>query len=108
MTSFGGQLAGTYASDDVLPRLARVLGEGVGADRAVVWLGADGELRPVATWPADADLAAPDDFAPMRHTGEELGALSVIMPANDPIDPMKEKLVRDLAARPASCSATCG
>ena len=28
MTSFGGQLAGTYASDDVLPRLARVLGEG--------------------------------------------------------------------------------
>ena len=100
MTTFGGQLAGTYSSDDVLPRLARVLGEGVGADRATVWLRVDDELRPVARWPADADLDASDDFrADVLHTGEELGALSVAMPANDPIDPAKEKLVRDLAAQ---------
>ncbi len=100
MTTFGGQLAGTYSSDDVLPRLARVLGEGVGADRATVWLRVDDELRPVARWPADADLDASDDFrADVVHTGEELGALSVVMPSNDPIDPAKEKLVGDLAAQ---------
>jgi signal transduction histidine kinase len=100
MTTFGGQLAGTYSSDDVLPRLARVLGEGVGADRAIVWLRVDDDLRPVATWPADADLAGPDDVrAEVIHTGEELGALSVAMPPNDPIDPSTEKLVRDLAAQ---------
>ena len=100
MTTFGGQLAGTYSSDDVLPRLARVLGEGVGAERAVVWLRVEGELRPVATWPADTDPAGTDDFrADVLHTGDELGALSVAMPANDPMDPTKEKLVRDLAAQ---------
>jgi signal transduction histidine kinase len=106
MTTFGGQLAGTYSSDDVLPRLARVLGEGVGADRAVVWLRVGDGIRPVASWPADADLADTDDTddtddfrADVIHTGEELGALSVTMPPNDPIDPAKEKLVRDLAAQ---------
>ena len=100
MTTFGGQLAGTYSSDDVLPRLARVLGEGVGAERAMVWLRVEDDLRPVATWPSDADLAGADDFrAEVHHTGEELGALSVAMPANDPMDPNKEKLVRDLAAQ---------
>ena len=30
----------------------------------------------------------------IRHQGERLGALSVTMPANDPMDPAKEKLVR--------------
>jgi signal transduction histidine kinase len=100
MTTFGGQLAGAYSSDDVLPRLARVLGEGVGAERAVVWLRVESELRPVATWPGDADLAEPDDFrADVLHTGEELGALSVTMPANDPIDSAREQLVSDLAAQ---------
>jgi len=100
MTTFGGQLADTYSSDDVLPRLARVLGEGVGAERAVVWLRVEGDLRPVATWPADAGLVAPDDFsADVTHGGEQLGALSVTMPENDPIDPAKEKLVSDLAAQ---------
>ena len=38
MATFGDQLAGTYSADDVLARTARVLGEGVGADRARVWL----------------------------------------------------------------------
>ena len=32
--------------------MVRVLGEGVGADRADVWLAVDGELRDVATWPS--------------------------------------------------------
>ena len=74
MTTFGGQLADTYSSDDVLPRLARVLGEGVGAERAVVWLRVEDELRPVATWPADADLAGPDDFrADVTHRGSSSG-----------------------------------
>ncbi len=36
---------------------------------------------------------------PVFHQGEELGAFSVAMPANDPMDPAKEKLVADLAAQ---------
>jgi len=44
LTEFGENLADTYGAEDVLPRLARVLGEGVGAERARVWLG-DGSAR---------------------------------------------------------------
>jgi signal transduction histidine kinase len=33
------------------------------------------------------------------HHGDELGALAVWMPANDPLDPAREKLVQDLAAQ---------
>ena len=101
LTDFGDRLAGTYAAEDVLPRTARVLGEGVGADRARVWLSVDDELVPVATWSRDGvDPEGVDEHrAEVRHQGERLGALSVAMPANDPMDPAKEKLVADLAAQ---------
>ncbi|HZD16712.1 MAG TPA: histidine kinase, partial [Actinomycetota bacterium] len=94
------QLAGTYAADDVLPRIARVLAEGVGAARARVWLRVDGQMREVASWPADSGDAGPDDAAvEVHHRGELLGALSVAMPANDPLDAVRETLVRDLASQ---------
>jgi signal transduction histidine kinase len=100
LAEFGDQLAETYAADDVLPRTARVLAEGVGAESASVWLAAGDELRPVATWPIDAGRSRSDDHrADVRHQGELLGALSVAMPASDPMDPAKEKLIADLAAQ---------
>ncbi len=100
LSEFGDRLSETYAADDVLPRMARVLAEGVGADRARVWLSAGDELRPVASWPSDADPDRADDSrTEVRHQGELLGALSVAMPPNDPMDPAKEKLVADLAAQ---------
>jgi signal transduction histidine kinase len=34
----------------------------------------------------------------VRHLGELLGAITVEMPANDPINPSKERVIRDLAA----------
>ncbi len=98
LTAFGEQLAGTYSAEDVLPRTARALAEGVGALRARVWLRVDDELRVVACWPPDAPEDAMDDLTTeVLHGGEPLGALSVAMPANDPMDPTKEHLVRDLA-----------
>jgi signal transduction histidine kinase len=98
--AFGDQLAGTYSSDDVLPRVARVLGEGVGADRARVWLRVGEDLRVVAEWPAGVPDDVSDDLTTeVRHQGEELGALSVSMPANDPMDPAKEQLVLHLAGQ---------
>jgi signal transduction histidine kinase len=98
--AFGEQLAGTYSSDDVVPRIARVLAEGVGADRARVWLRVGEDLRVVGRWPADATDDGADDFTTdVRHQGEELGALSVSMPGNDPMDETKEELVRHLAGQ---------
>ena len=98
--AFGEQLAGTYSAGDVLPRIAGVLAEGVGAERARVWLRVGDDRRVVARWPNDAVDAGGDDLTvEVRHQGEELGALSVAMPANDPIDPTKEELVRHLAGQ---------
>jgi signal transduction histidine kinase len=77
------------------------MAEGVGADRARVWLLRGDELTPVASWSRDgADPDRPDDHrAEVRHQGELLGALSVTMPANDPLDPTREKLIGDVAAQ---------
>jgi signal transduction histidine kinase len=100
LTEFGENLAETYGADDVLARLARVLGEGVGAERARVWLGADGTRRVVAAWPPEAPELGDDDLVePVRHQGEVLGALSVTMPPNDPIDAPRAELVGGLAAQ---------
>ena len=100
LATFVDQLSETYSTEDVLPRTARVLAEGVGAERARVWLMVDGGLREVAVWPSDAPSGAADDFsAEVRHQGEQLGSLSVAMPANDPMNPAKEALVQDLAGQ---------
>ena len=100
LTEFGENLADTYGAEDVLPRLARVLGEGVGAERARVWLGAGSARRVVATWAADEQADGEDDLLEnVRHQGQILGALSVRMPANDPIDDSRARLVTDLAAQ---------
>jgi signal transduction histidine kinase len=81
--------------------MARVLGEGTGAEEAVVWLRVGDSLRPTAVWPADvaAPTAPPPDAVDVVHHGDVLGAVSVRMPANDPMNPTKAKLVDDLAAQ---------
>ena len=110
LTSFSGRVGQTYATDDVLPRMAQILAEGVGADAARIWLRVDRVLRPDAAWPSDAEqpdaVTMTEDALPpftgeiavaVRHQGEILGALSVRMPASDPMTPAKEQLVQDLA-----------
>jgi signal transduction histidine kinase len=100
LTTFGNNLADSYAADDVLARIARVLSEGVGAERARVWLGTAPARRVVASWPDDAPIDGADEIVEeVRHRGDVLGALSVRMPASDPIDEPRAKLVADLAAQ---------
>ena len=110
LSDFSDRVGGAYADDDVLPRMAEILGEGTGAGAATVWLRLGPELRPAASWPRDRELEAvavqgktiPDLGEPsfdVEHRGELLGALSVSLPANDPMDPTKERLVRDLASQ---------
>ena len=112
LTDFSHRVGGSYASEDVLPRMARILADAVGARRAVVWLHVGDELRPAGIAPDDGDRPAPvriradaipplpaDTAVEVRDQGELLGALSVSMPANDPINPTRERLVRDLASQ---------
>jgi signal transduction histidine kinase len=112
LTEFSERMGDAYATEDVLPRMAQVLGQGTGAEVARVWLLSGRELRQSAAWPPEAATAEPvaladeDGWAPpgetvvvVRDRGDVLGALSVRMPAADPMNPTKEKLVRDLAAQ---------
>jgi signal transduction histidine kinase len=97
LTEFSGRVGSTYATDDVLPRMAQVLARGAGAASARVLLSVHGERRVAASF---GETANGSDFeVTVTHQGEELGALAVTMPANDPIDPAREKLVHDLAAQ---------
>jgi signal transduction histidine kinase len=99
LTEFSGRVGETYATEDVLPRMAQILGKGAGATCARVLLRVGGELRTVATWPDDAAPGADERSVPVVHQGEELGALAVTMPPNDPLDPSRERLLSDLAAQ---------
>ena len=100
LAQLGRNLAGTYASNDVVSRIAGVLGEGVGARRVRVLVNVGTAMRELSVWPPDAGHETVDDLVvDVRDRGEVLGALAVSMPANDPIDPVREKLIDDLAAQ---------
>jgi signal transduction histidine kinase len=112
LAAFGHRVGETYSADDVLPRMAELLGQATGATSAHVWIAVGDGFRPVASWPADVPADAipnPDaigvdteraaGMAAVRDRGEVLGALSVDMPASDPMSPAKQRIVGDLAAQ---------
>jgi len=114
LSEFSDRMAGTYSTDDVLPRMAEILGQGCGAQRAGVWLRVGTEIRLAASWPDEALAGSPrirligdelpqfdraDHAFPVRHQGELLGALTLAMPATDPMNPARAKLARDVAAQ---------
>jgi signal transduction histidine kinase len=113
LSEFAEHMAGTYSLEDVLPRMARILGEGTGARQARVWLRLGDHIRPAAGWGEpgsdDRPLPALDGELPdiegaskvvaVRHEGDLLGALAVTKPPNDPLTAAEGKLVDDLAAQ---------
>jgi len=114
LSEFSDRLGNTYANEELLPRMARALGEGTGAARADVWVRVGDELRPEAAWPEDAETLSarlaptPEEesavanssmFEPVRHHGELLGALSIEKRPGESLTATEEKLVRDLAAQ---------
>ena len=113
LSEFAGRMGGTYAGEDALPRMARVLAEGTGAARAVVWLRDDAELAAGACWPAEGEppervgfsgggapaITGADRVALVCYQGEALGALSVAKRPGENLTPVEGKLVSDLVAQ---------
>ncbi|MGH2642036.1 MAG: histidine kinase [Actinomycetota bacterium] len=112
LSEFAERVGETYSTEDVLPRMAQLLGEASGARSARVWLRIGNEMRAEASWPPDApsvpdvpvrsDELPPlgdDDAFEVRHQAELLGALSVAMTPADPMNATKAKLARDMAAQ---------
>jgi len=112
LTEFSGRVGATYSSDDVLPRMAQLVGEATRARSARVWLRVGRELHTAASWPAGSPASTslptdPDELPELRgeeafevrHQGELLGALSVDPTPSDPMTPAKRRIVRDLASQ---------
>ncbi|MGH2634763.1 MAG: sensor histidine kinase [Actinomycetota bacterium] len=111
LAEFSDRVGASYGSEDVLPRMAQILRDAVGAAKAIVWLRVGDELRAAGVVPME-DAPRPvrlsgdelpslgaDAAVEVRDRGELLGALAVSMPPNDPMSPSRERLVRDLAAQ---------
>jgi hypothetical protein len=106
LSEFSEHMAGTYSAEDVLPRMARMLAEATGAQRAEVWLRTSGREHLEAAWPspngpapaqpgpAPAQAVLPPAVAAetpaasagpgarafvVEHQGERLGALRITL-----------------------------
>jgi signal transduction histidine kinase len=114
LSEFAARMGGTYSAEDVLPRMARILGEGSGAGRAEVWLRVGAQLRLEAAWPAQGrpdrravplageelpDIPGIEWAVPVRHHDELLGALTVAPKRGETFTPANRKLVEDLASQ---------
>jgi signal transduction histidine kinase len=111
LSEFSSRVADTYAGEEVLARMARVLQEGTGAEAATVWLRSGQELQPAATHPnttagyepqAIADGVLPElpgttRAVAVRHQDEILGALSIVKRRGESVTPLEQKLLSDLA-----------
>jgi signal transduction histidine kinase len=113
LARFSERVAGTYATEDVLPRTARVIAEGTGAERAEVWLRIGEELVLSAAWPTDGidrrvvaletgelpKLDGADRAVPVRYHEELLGAVAVTKPPGEALSPAEDKLLLDLSSQ---------
>ena len=111
LSQFSQHVSDAYTNEEVLPTMARVLAEGTVADRADVWLRVGSELRVAASWPGDSTLSQPIRFdadllpaiegvtaaVPVQHKADVLGALTVTKRIGEPLTPVEEKLLNDLA-----------
>jgi signal transduction histidine kinase len=111
LSEFSERVAESYAADEVLPRMARVLQEGTGAEHATVWVRVAGQLRPAATSPDTVlgyePVAMSDGKLPsfegtssvveVRHQDELLGALTIGKRPGEALTPIEQKLLDDLA-----------
>jgi len=112
LSRFAGQAAISYSTVDVLPRLARLLREATGADRAEAWLRIGAELRREAVDPVSLltpaiplkderlpPLPDTDHGVPVRDEQTLLGALAITKRRGDRVTPAEIKLLDDLASQ---------
>ncbi len=113
LSDLSGRMARSTATEELLPRVAAMVAEGIGAARVEVWLRVGSDLVREAAWsdPPSAPLEPPivtgqdvsvpgaDAAIPVRHQGELLGVISVAKPRGDPLNTAEAKLLEDLASQ---------
>ena len=123
LSEFARRIGGAYASEEVLPQMARVVAAGTGAEQVVVWLRMGGELVPEASASSapnsvlvplavDGDELPPlpesDLAVPVTHGGELLGAVSLRMSRGEALRPAGRQLVADVASQAGPVLANAG
>jgi signal transduction histidine kinase len=114
LADFAERLSGAYADEDALALMARLVGEGMGAERSEVWLRVASSIRLAASWPAGGRSAtlplvaeelpaalAGERVLAVRDQGELLGALRVSLRSGERLAPQEDKLLEDLARQAA-------
>ncbi len=120
LADFAEDMAGQLDPGLALDRMAAVLAGATGAERVGVWVRVGGELRPQVTWPPEAagpaapvllpaaggpgsgglpDLGPASRAVAVRHSGELLGALTVLKPRNEAVTAAEDKLLAQLASQ---------
>jgi signal transduction histidine kinase len=112
LSQFSEHLSETYSHEDILDRMARILGEGTGAERAEVWVRAGHRLVLASSSPKAAEAPTAlvmqngtlpnmprDTVVPVSHAGELLGALAVNKKRGETMNSVELKLVTDLAGQ---------
>jgi signal transduction histidine kinase len=100
LSRFNERMGGTYTAEDVLPRMARVIAEGTGAERVELWLGAGDALHAAASWPGEADaIVNADRIVPIEQQERSLGEIRIRKSAAEPLTAAEDRLLEDLASQ---------
>jgi signal transduction histidine kinase len=101
LARFSDRIGATYAADDVIPRTARVIGEGVGATHVEIWLRVGDEPHRAASWPTRDGPERDPEIRRIEQQGRELGEIRVWTTPGQRLRPAEDKLLADLAAQTA-------
>jgi signal transduction histidine kinase len=114
LAEFSDQVARSYATEEILPRMAHTVAEATGARSSEVWLRSGSQLRLAASWPGPSigdgsvlpltngrlpDFPSADRAVEVRHQDELLGALAIAKPPGEALAPVEEKLLNDVASQ---------
>ena len=112
LSNFADRMGGAYDATELLPIMARTVGQGVDAVRTQVWLRRQDGLELAASW-SSTEGPAPsrqvdrtsiesiecDRLTEVRDQGEVLGAIAVVKPAGKELTPVEDQLLETLAAQ---------
>ena len=126
LADFAEHMAGQLDTTAALTRMAALLGGATGATRVRVWVRVGAGFRPEVSWPAGEREAgeaaalvrdnsvlslsegsltgngarrAAQRTAEVRHSGELLGALTLVKPAGEPVSTAEESLLANVASQ---------
>jgi signal transduction histidine kinase len=114
LSEFSGGMAHSVATEELLPRMARMVADGTGAAHVDVWLRVGSDLVREVSWPDSAEAApadppvvqddevivqGTDEAVAVRHQGELLGVIGVTKAPGDAFTSAESKLLEGLASQ---------